>query len=403
MFKYLFKLISFALILTTIFFLFGVDSAVFAETAIPISSKEEFNNIRNNLSGNYYLTCDIEFSSSDFSSTGDYYNQGKCFLPIGDGKNPFVGTFDGNGYTVSGIKISVSGNVYAVSVTPVNTGVSTLSDDGWTGDYIINPTPKPTISPTVGVFGFNKGTIKNLNVSNCNMSVRSSNNATFYVGGVAGLNNGNILNCSVNNTLNCDKKSYIGGIVGYQSSGTVKNCLVLGKIESDGVFGGVAGAVAGGKVSNCYTDVKFTGTAAANFGLVGIDVIDNIENCYYVADAEQNGVGTAISTVNAKNPKKYIGFDFNSDWYMSGSLRRPVLKILKTQDIVTADLNNDKNVNLLDLILLAQYVADWEVNAHTEVANVNFDFTLEGEDVINLQDVIYLAENIAGWNTAVLY
>ena len=77
--------------------------------------------------------------------------------------------------------------------------------------------------------------------------------------------------------------------------------------------------------------------------------------------------------------------------------------ILEQNNFTTGDVNNDKNVNLLDLVLLARYVADWEVNAHTEVANVNFDFTLDGEDVINLQDVLYLAENIAGWNTAVLY
>ena len=403
MFKHLFKLISLILSILIILSAFGVSHIVSAETAIPISTKAEFNNIRNNLSGSYYLTCDIEFSASDFASGGAYYNAGKCFVPIGDGKAPFTGTFDGNGYTVSGIKVSVSGKVYSMTVTSVNTGVSTLSDDGWTGDYIINPKPNSDVSPAVGVFGSNKGTIKNVNISDCTISARSSNSAKLYVGGIAGHNNGNILNCSVNNTLNCDSNSYIGGITGYQSGGSIQNCSVFGKIESDGVFGGVAAALAGGSATDCYTDVAFTGTASANFGLVGVDVLDNVNSCYYVADTALSGVGERISCANAKDPRAYKSFDFESDWYMSGSLRRPALKISKKQDLTIGDLNADQKTNLLDLVLLARYVAKWEVDSHVEVANVDYNFTAEGNDIIDLQDVAYLAKHLAGWNEAVLY
>ena len=403
MLKHLLKLISLTLNLLIILSALGVSYVVTAETAIPISTKAEFYNIRNNLSGNYYLTCDIEFSSSDFASTGVYYNAGNGFVPIGDGKNPFTGTFDGKGYTVSGIKASVSGKVYSMSVTPVNTGVQNLSDDGWTGDYIIDTNPKPTVSPAVGIFGSNKGVIKNVNIINCQFSARSSNNATLYVGGIVGHNNGSILNCSVNNTLNCDKNSYIGGITGYQSGGSIQNCSVFGKIESDGVFGGVAAALAGGSATECYTDVAFTGTASANFGLVGIDVLENINNCYYLSATELSGVGERIANTNAKDPKAYKNFDFESAWYMSGTNRRPMLKALKKQDITAGDLNADQKINLLDLVLLARYVAEWEVDSHVEVANVDYNFTAEGNDIIDLQDVAYLAKHLAGWNEAVLY
>ena len=67
MLKHLLKLISLTLNLLIILSALGVSYVVTAETAIPISTKAEFYNIRNNLSGNYYLTCDIEFSSSDFA------------------------------------------------------------------------------------------------------------------------------------------------------------------------------------------------------------------------------------------------------------------------------------------------------------------------------------------------
>jgi len=403
MLKHFFRFVSLCLCVAMLLSFGLVANGANTETAIAISSKEDFNNIRNNLSGDYYLTCDIEFSASDFASGGAYYNSGKFFVPIGSGKTPFTGTFDGKGYTISGIKVSVSGSVYNMSVTPVNTGISTLADDDWTGDYIINPNPKLNVSPAVGVFGSNKGTIKNVNISGCSITARSSNSATLYVGGVAGHNNGNILNCSVNNTLNCDRYSYIGGITGYQSGGNIKNCYVLGKIESEGVFGSVAGAIAGGNVSECYADVTFTSTAAADFGLVGIDVQNNINNCYYISNTELDGFGNLISTINAKNPKAYINFDFNENWYMSGATRRPALKVSKNKDITTGDLNNDKTVDLTDIVVLAQYVANWDVLAHTEVANVDFNFNAEGDGIIDLQDVVYLAQSVAKWDSAVLY
>ncbi len=403
MFKYLFRIIALSLNLIIILSISFVGVSASIENAIPISTKAEFNNIRNNLSGNYYLICDIEFSESDFSSDGDYYNSGKGFVPIGNGKNPFTGTFDGRGYTVSGINIAVSGYVYSMTVTPVNTDIVTLEDDGWTGDYIITPTPTLNVSPAVGVFGSNKGTVKNVNINNCIITAASSNSAALYVGGVAGHNNGDILNCSVKNNISCNSKSYIGGITGYQSGGNIKNCSVFGTIESDGVFGGIAGAVAGGNVTECYTDVGFTGDFAANFSLVGEDIKDNIKNCFYVSDTDFNGVGERISTVNAKDYRAYINFDFGNDWYMSGTLRRPVLKISKIQDITSGDLDADKKINLSDLVLLAQYVSEWDVDVHAEVANVDYNFTENGDDIIDLQDVVYFAKHLAGWKSYTLY
>lgn len=408
MFKYLFKFFVLSLSIVLILSFSFVGSSVSAQSGTPISTKEEFNNIRNDLSGNYYLTCDIEFASSDFSYGGEYYNSGKCFLPIGDGKNAFKGTLDGRGYTVSGITVNVSGKVYSMNVTPVATGVSVASDDGWTGDYIIPSTPTtPNVSPAAGIFGSNQGTIKNLNVSNCTIKANSSNNATLYVGGIVGHNNGNILNCSVKNTLNCNSHSYIGGIAGYQSGGKIKDCLVRGKIETDGTYGSVVGAVAGGSVTECLSIAEFTGTRslAAPVKMAGVDVLNNISNCYYIADTDYEGYGSRISVVDAKDPKSYDGFDFSNTWYMSGTLRRPALKAVtlsEGSDVTTGDLNANGEVDLLDLVLLARYVANWNADIHTEVANVNFNFT-NGEDIVDLNDVNYLAHSLAGWNEAVLY
>jgi len=66
-------------------------------------------------------------------------------------------------------------------------------------------------------------------------------------------------------------------------------------------------------------------------------------------------------------------------------------------------LDGDENIDLEDLVLLAQYVANWDVQSHTEVANVNFDFADDGSDIVDLRDVTYLAQNVAGWSVSILY
>ena len=102
---------------------------------IFISTAEQLNNIRNNLSGKYILTNDIDLSG---------YAE---WTPIGTAASPFTGVLDGNGNTVKGVKV-VSG------------------------------------SPNPGLIGVNNGTIKTLAVIYASRA-----------GGVAGINNGTVTNC----------------------------------------------------------------------------------------------------------------------------------------------------------------------------------------------------------------
>ena len=48
-----------------------------------IKTKSDLQNIKNDLSGNYYLANDIVFSDSDFIEGGEFYNDGAGFLTIG--------------------------------------------------------------------------------------------------------------------------------------------------------------------------------------------------------------------------------------------------------------------------------------------------------------------------------
>lgn len=56
------------------------------------------------------------------------------------------------------------------------------------------------------------------------------------------------------------------------------------------------------------------------------------------------------------------------------------------------DVSSDEKLNLDDVVLIAQYVAGWEVTLNMDVANV------DGEGAITLDDAVLLAQYIAGWD-----
>ncbi len=158
------------------------------------------------VSAYYELTADID-------GLGDW-------TPISR-SGGFKGTFDGNGHKITGMKvIRVSGSNRA---------------DGY----------------YYGLFGQigKGGTVKNL-------TIEGTANITggWFVGLLAGVNEGNIENCYVKGTVNAVIQC--GGIMGAGTNGTVKNCFADLSAESkgsSGAFGAIAGTAGANNITNsCY-------------------------------------------------------------------------------------------------------------------------------------------------------
>ena len=191
-----------------------------------ISTKTHLNNVRNYLSAHFKMIADIEFTDADFAEGGDFYNNGKGFVPIGTDFSPaFTGCFDGNGYAIK--------NLYVKS----------------TSNY-------------AGLFGYNKGTIKNLGLLDGNIS-SSSSSSSLYVGGITGYNYSvsTITNCYNTGSVSATSSSLYsnaGGIAGYNDYGTITNCYNTGSISSfsssssNSCAGGIAGYNYKGAITNCY-------------------------------------------------------------------------------------------------------------------------------------------------------
>ena len=157
-----------------------------------ISTAAELQNFRDSVNnGNTYegqtvtLEAQVDLSSISWNS-------------IGTEEHPFKGTFDGGGKTVTGLNAETE-DMYA------------------------------------GLFGYNSGTIKNLNVETTENGVRQSlsietgvekKSKHMFGGAVAAYNTGNILNCTAKGLVyGYNQYSYMasGGICG-MNKGTISDC-----------------------------------------------------------------------------------------------------------------------------------------------------------------------------------
>lgn len=168
--------------------------------------------------------------------------------PIGMNKEIsfYQGTFDGAGYTISGLNIN--------------------RDSG---------------APYVGLFGYlYDGKVSNLHVTG-SVSAKSSK----YVGGIAGSvesSSSGIQNCLFEGTVK--GKSYVGGIVGENNKGQITACFSSGSVsaENDNT-GGIAGYNYGSNASitHCYSSATVTSTTGiAAGGIVGNNSSGKVSFCY---------------------------------------------------------------------------------------------------------------------------
>ena len=60
------------------------------------------------------------------------------------------------------------------------------------------------------------------------------------------------------------------------------------------------------------------------------------------------------------------------------------------------DANDDGKINLDDVVVLAQYVAEWDIECNEAALDTN------GDGTVNLDDIVHLAQYVAEWEGIVL-
>jgi len=208
---------------------------------IIITTAEGLQQMNDNLTGDYALGNDIDASATSG------WNGGKGFVPIGTDATRFAGTFDGQGYTITGL-------------------------------YINRPTTQ-----YVGLFGaLTPGAV----VKNVGL-IGNDITGDAYVGGLVGANYGGMVdNSHATGTTTSGTGGEVGGLVGWNHGGTVQNSYTTGDTTGNSNIGGVVGSNYRGTVSNSYASGITTGINGVG-GLVGANH-DTVLNSY----ATGNVIGT---------------------------------------------------------------------------------------------------------------
>ena len=227
--------------------------------------------------------------------------------PIGARWSSYTGTFDGQGYTISGLyfnnptssyvglfgSIGANGKISNVGVldsyfqfSELGGGVcgvnhGTVRDCKNTGSV-------RGLAAIGGVCGLNEkgGIIEN---SFNEGTVSGTGDNVQQVGGVCGYNNGTIKSCY--NTASVSGQNSVGGVCGLNSRGIITNCFNEGTVSGQTFVGGVCGNGCGVTTTNCFNGGIVSGQSHVS-GVCGYDYNcdGTLTNCYYLSDTAKGGI-----------------------------------------------------------------------------------------------------------------
>lgn len=223
------------------------DGSYTVTTAEGLKNIAELVNEEWKLDINITLTDDIDLKGIDWTPIGIDYN------------HQYIGTFDGNGKTITGLTVTGS-DQYAGLFGRIGTG----------------------------------GTVKNVVLEDVQIT---SDNSLGLAGGVAGWSYGTIENCSVSGRVSGTQ--FAGGVVGSQLVGSTTGCSSSATVKGVIFAGGVAGATnSGASLTGCYATgsvsvANNTTSAAYAGGVVGSNgASSTLTACYATGSVSGSGSGS---------------------------------------------------------------------------------------------------------------
>lgn len=346
-----------------------------------IRTAEDLKKINDNLSGKYIIMNDIDLSGVDWD-------------PIGSDEKPFRGILNGNGYSISNLKINADNGSETSNVGFIGVATNaTISNIILENAEVITPP------------GYNKGSVglligrgENINIDN--VSVSGSASGHQKVGGLIGTlstafpaQNSSIKNVKVDADVN--SSYYAGGLVGYIDTFdngcnvVIENSSVAGNISSDkkcaGGFIGEAGStIVTINNSSCSADIAGVDGAQRIGGFIGCANGTKIAIC----NSPFTGNISAQGEFQGKNYGYYMNDAHVSIFELKAGL--PVNDILKLDGVENLKpIYNEAlgkyqyEVAVSTLTGLDKVVAMIQQNpnlADLITFNVNFDFeAMDGE------------------------
>lgn len=354
------RLVTMLLLVMAILMPYG---GAWAQTAIPpsegngsegspyiITKAEElawFRDAVNN--GNYEICAKIAdnvevIDLKDFCHAADASQNLKelSWEPIGNSDWSYVGTFDGNGKTITNLYINATqaymglfGRIYKSTIknlTFENANVTNTEND---------------IGILAGYAG-NGNTLQNIKISNT-CQIKGGND---FTGGIAGYLDGNAYNCV--NYATVQGTEDVGGLFGFYSrdGNSMTACANYGNVTASSyTAGGLVGYFESGTIKDCANYGDITGTS--NVG----NLIENAQSCNL---NNVLGTGNVTATSDTERAGLLVGHINNSSSTASGILaynsssKLTINKTEQTDDAVKAiglgSLNYPDGKNEADVI-----------------------------------------------------
>ena len=172
---------------------------------------------------------------------------------------------------------------------------------GTVQDVDIEVTGNISGSGNIGaVAGTNHGTIQNCHVTGGTIENIGTSSNVGIIGGLVGCNYNTIIGCSAAAAVNLKTSGSAGGIAGANYSipsgnsnqATITACFSTGEVSGNMYNGGVVGYNGGGTVTACYHAVGEVSGGIHNGGVVGQNNRSNVYACYWSGQVSGgNGIG----------------------------------------------------------------------------------------------------------------
>ena len=289
-----------------------------ANDPYQVSTLAELQDVGSHLGSHFIQTADI-----DATDTANW-NDGNGFVPIGSSTDPFTGSYDGQGHSITNLMVN----------------------RGPTGD--------------IGLFGCSSGaSICNLQLLNCDIDgnqrvgalVGQAIDSTVENCGSSGLlraswagggligraNHSDISRCySIVAVRSLSGGDYRGGLIGAtQDTCSVKNCYARGSVDGNEETGGLVGRLSDTKVDRCYSAGPVSGITTG--GLVGNATgSSSVSRSFW--DTEASGQSTsALGEGKTTAEMKYFYMYDGTRWDFVGENR------IGTNDIWDFDMSGVVN------------------------------------------------------------
>lgn len=257
-----------------------ISQSITVKEVYMISTPQDLQNIKNNMSAEYFVENDIDMSGFTFSM-------------IGSDTNRFTGTLDGQGHTISNLTLTGDGMFHTIENADFK---NILFKD-------VNVQSSSYDVGTIAKNSSNQGTCNFEKVGITGSISSSRGNVGSFIGGVPSWGTIKLKNCYARTTLKSGSGYDVGGLIrGY--SGNI-----------------------GVSIENCYWSGTMNATHRVG-SLVNSTDNDNQEspsmtakNSYYnketfTVSVPKSFSGTGLTTATMRNIANDTNWDFVNDWYI---------------------------------------------------------------------------------------